>query len=152
MRTLTLTAGDLEAAFVPDAGMVGCSLRHRGEELLGQRGGLEAYVNERKTMGVPLLHPWANRLSSRRFTLAGREVVIDPEHTPLRLDATGLPMHGLLSAARGWEVEHHDAERLVATFDFAPFVASLPLPPGAAHRGAADRVEADDHDNGERHR
>ncbi len=29
--TLTLASGDLEATFVPDAGMVGCSLRHRGE-------------------------------------------------------------------------------------------------------------------------
>src|SRR6478735_8077344 len=93
--TLTLASGDLEATFVPDAGMVGCSLRHRGEELLGQRGGLAAYVAERKTMGIPLLHPWANRLSSRRFRVAGREVAIDPERTPLRLDEGGLPMHGL---------------------------------------------------------
>src|SRR3954463_10638409 len=101
MRALTLTSGELEADFVPEAGMVGCSLRHRGEELLGQRGGLEAYVRERKTMGIPLLHPWANRLSRRRFTTLGREVVIDAERTPLRLDGAGLPMHGLLSAARG---------------------------------------------------
>jgi hypothetical protein len=28
----------LEAAYVPDAGMVGCSLLHRGEELLGPAG------------------------------------------------------------------------------------------------------------------
>ena len=28
---------ELEAVFVPEAGMVGCSLLHRGEELLGQR-------------------------------------------------------------------------------------------------------------------
>ena len=79
--------------------MVGCSLRHRGEELLGQRGGLAAYVAERKTMGIPLLYPWANRLSAWRFALAGREIAIDPGATPLRRDANGLPMHGLLSAA-----------------------------------------------------
>ena len=108
MNALTLEAGDIQAAFVPDAGLVGCSLRHRGEELLGQRGGLEAYVAERKTMGIPLLYPWANRLSRRRFAVAGREVVIDPDATPLRLDANGLPMHGLLTAARGWSVERHD--------------------------------------------
>src|SRR3954471_14218084 len=119
MNTLTLTAGDLEAAFVPEAGMVGCSLRHRGEELLGQRGGLSAYVAERKTMGIPLLHPWANRLSTRRFSVAGRDVVIDPDRTPLRLDGSGLPMHGLLSAAPGWRVERHDAAALAAVFDFA---------------------------------
>jgi len=115
--------GGLEATFVPGAGMVGASLRHRGAELLGLRGGLGAYVAERKTMGIPLLHPWANRIGRRRFALAGREVAIDPEATPLRLDAAGLPMHGLLSAAAGWEVRGQeptrDGGRLVAAFDFA---------------------------------
>jgi len=128
---VTLSCGELEAGFVPEAGMVGCSLRHRGEELLGQRGGLEAYVRERKTMGIPLLHPWANRVSRRRFELLGREVVIDPERTPLRLDGAGLPMHGLLSAAPGWSVEHHDPGRLTAAFDFAAHEAllqSFPFP------------------------
>ena len=70
-------------------------------------------------MGIPLLHPWANRVARRRFTVAGREVDIDPSRTPLRLDGNGLPMHGLLSAARGWEVDHHEATDLVARFDFA---------------------------------
>ena len=103
--------------------MVGCSLRHRGEELLGQRGGLAAYVAERKTMGIPLLYPWANRLSAWRCAVAGREIVIDPDATPLRRDANGLPMHGLLSAAAGWRVERHEATAdgavLAARFDFA---------------------------------
>ena len=66
--------GELEAEFVPEAGMVCSSLRHRGEELLGQRGGLARYVAERSTMGIPLLHPWANRLGAERFEVAGREV------------------------------------------------------------------------------
>ncbi len=131
MNELTLQAGDIQAAFVPDAGLVGCSLRHRGEELLGQRGGLEAYVAERKTMGIPLLYPWANRLSRRRFAVAGREIVIDPETTPLRLDATGLPMHGLLTAARGWRVARHDDAGLAARFDWAAhdsLLAAFPFP------------------------
>jgi galactose mutarotase-like enzyme len=126
MPALTIAGdsdGGLEATFVPGAGMVGASLRHRGAELLGQRGGLQAYVAERKTMGIPLLHPWANRIGRRRFAVAGREVVIDPEATPLRLDGAGLPMHGLLSGASGWEVRRHEATpagaRLVAAFDFA---------------------------------
>jgi aldose 1-epimerase len=128
---LTLAAGGLEATFVPDAGMVGCSLRHRGEELLGQRGGLDAYVRERKTMGIPLLYPWANRVAKRRFTVAGREVTIDPAATPLRLDANGLPMHGLLTAAAGWRVERHEASALAASFDFGAdetLMAAFPFP------------------------
>jgi galactose mutarotase-like enzyme len=131
MNELTLSAGDLEAVFVPEAGMVGRSLRHRGEELLGQRDGLEAYVSERKTMGIPLLYPWANRLGRRHFTVAGRDVEIDPDRTPLRLDEGGLPMHGLLSAHRGWEVEDHDDEALTAVFDFgadAALLAAFPFP------------------------
>jgi len=116
---MKLEAGDLVATFVPEAGMVGASLRHRGEEVLGQRGGLEAYVAERKTFGIPLLYPWANRVGRRRFTVAGRDIDIDPGRTPLRLDGNGLPMHGLLSARRGWEVERHETTEAVARFDFA---------------------------------
>ena len=126
LPALTLASaavGGIEATFVPGAGMVGCSLRHRGDELLGQRRGLRAYVDDRATMGIPLLYPWANRVGRKHFEVAGREVTIDPEVTPVRLDADGLPMHGLLSAATGWEVERHEAladgALLAARFDFA---------------------------------
>ena len=54
--------------------MVCHSLRHRGEELLGQRGGLEAYAKTGKTMGIPLLHPWANRLGAWSYEALGRHV------------------------------------------------------------------------------
>ena len=124
-RALTVARGGpegLEATFVPDAGMVGCSLRHRGEELLGQRGGLRSYVEKLSTMGIPFLHPWANRLAHARFSVAGREVVI-PSGPPVHLDSGGLPIHGLLAAARGWRVERHEASAdggtLAASFDFA---------------------------------
>ena len=157
---LTLGDGGLEAAFVPAAGMVGCSLRHRGEELLGQRGGLAAYVAERKTLGIPLLYPWANRLSAWRCEVAGREIAIDPEATPLRRDANGLPMHGLLSAAAGWQVERHeptaDGAVLTARFDFAaddvlmtafPFGHELLME--ATLRGPALRVATTVHATGD---
>jgi len=140
LQALTLAtpaAGGIEATFVPGAGMVGCSLRHRGEELLGQRRGLRAYVAQRATMGIPLLYPWANRIARRRFPVAGREVAIDPEVTPLRLDADGLPMHGLLTAASGWEVERHeltaDGAVLAARFDFTAHEALMAAFP-FAHR------------------
>jgi aldose 1-epimerase len=133
--TMGSSEGDLEVAFVPGAGMVGCSLRHRGEELLGQRGGLRTYVSERSTMGIPLLHPWANRVASRRFRVAGREVNLDLASPPPSLDPNGLPIHGLLAAADGWQVERHEAHDdgglLVARFDFAAqpeLMAAFPFP------------------------
>jgi aldose 1-epimerase len=74
-EALTIGSPDpdgIELAVVPDAGMVGCSLSHRGEEILGQRGGLRTYVAERSTTGIPLLHPWANRVAESHFRTAGR--------------------------------------------------------------------------------
>jgi aldose 1-epimerase len=131
----TPEAGGIEVAFVPEAGMVGCSFRHRGEELLGQRGGLGAYVAERGTMGIPLLHPWANRLASERFPVAGREVALDPPSTPISRDPNGLPIHGLLAAASGWRVERHEAvgegALLAASFDFnaePELITAFPFP------------------------
>jgi aldose 1-epimerase len=134
--TLGVAEGsDIEATFVPDAGMVGCSLRHRGEELLGQREGLRRFVRERSTMGIPLLHPWANRLARKRFTVAGREIDLESDALPLSLDPNGLPIHGLLAGARGWRVERQDGVAggalLSASFDFAAhedLLAAFPFP------------------------
>jgi aldose 1-epimerase len=128
-------AGGIEVAFVPSAGMVGCSLRHRGEELLGQRGGLPTYIEKHSTMGIPLLHPWANRVALPRFPVAGRVVDLDLDSPPPAVDANGLPIHGLLSAAGGWSVEAHtgteDGGVLYARFDFAgddELMAAFPFP------------------------
>jgi galactose mutarotase-like enzyme len=122
---LTIASSDpdgIELAVVPEAGMVGCSLSHRGEELLGQRGGLRTYVADRSTMGIPLLHPWANRVARRHFSTAGREVDLSARPELISLDPNGLPIHGLLAAEGGWKVEQHeeapDGSRLAARFDF----------------------------------
>jgi aldose 1-epimerase len=124
-----LRAGDLEATYVPDAGMVCASLRHAGDELLGQRGGLDAYRERGSTFGVPLLHPWANRLSAfdvellgRRMALAGSPLVRAEEH--------GLPIHGLLAASTRWRVLEHsgDGLRAALTFDEPELLQPFPFP------------------------
>jgi len=95
---------DLRVAFVPGAGMVGHSLTHRGEELLGQRGGLAAYRERGSSFGIPLLHPWANRLAGMAYSAGGREIELDPRRSPIHLDPNGLPIHGVLAAFPDWEV------------------------------------------------
>ena len=62
--TLRDPSSALSAVYIPGAGMLATSLSDGGIELLGQRRGLDAYVSAGKTMGVPLLYPWANRLSA----------------------------------------------------------------------------------------
>ncbi|WP_228430681.1 aldose 1-epimerase [Baekduia soli] len=114
---VTLRADDLEARWVPGAGMVGASLRHRGRELLGLRGGLDAYASRGSTFGIPLLHPWANRLGGFSYRAAGVDVALDATTPRLHTEEHGLPSHGLLAAYPGWVVRHADPGLLRAEAD-----------------------------------
>ena len=66
----TLAAGEFEAVFLPGRGMLGASLRHRGDELLGCVDDLEHAAKAGSAAGIPLLHPWANRLSGLEYEAA----------------------------------------------------------------------------------
>jgi aldose 1-epimerase len=126
---------DLRAGFAPAAGMVGYSLLHQGEQLLGQGGGLVAYRERGSTFGIPLLHPWANRLSAHAYTVLGREVVLDSARSPLHLDPSGLPIHGVLAASPHWELDSRSASEasagVGARLDFGAhdeLLAAFPFP------------------------
>lgn len=97
-------SSELRATFVPRAGMVCCSLRHRGAELLAQRSGVRAYAQRGATMGIPLLYPWANRLAGLRYPGPRAEVQLDPANPLLKLDQNGLPIHGAIAGALPWEL------------------------------------------------
>jgi aldose 1-epimerase len=94
---------DLRVAFAPAAGMVGYSLTHRGDELLGLRGGLPAYRERGSSFGIPLLHPWANRLAGLSYSVGGRSVDLDGGGPPVHLDPNGLPIHGVVAGLPYWE-------------------------------------------------
>jgi len=133
--TLSAAGAQVDATFAPTLGMIGCSLRHHGVELLGQRGGLAKYADSGSTMGIPLLHPWANRLSGFSYTVAGRSVTLDPRSAALHHDANGLPMHGLVAAYPRWRPRERRADahaaRLGATLDFGAdpaLLAAFPFP------------------------
>jgi galactose mutarotase-like enzyme len=130
---ITLSAGDLEARFAPEAGMVGCALRHRGEEVLGLRGGVDDYLTRGKTFGIPLLHPWANRLGEWDYEVAGRTVRLDRDSTLLRPDEHGLPIHGALPAGAPWRIVDTTREALWAELDWTADPARMELFP-FAHR------------------
>lgn len=133
MRVVTLhdPASPVTAQFVPEAGMVGTSLRDDGTELLGQRRGLDAYVTAGKTMGIPILYPWANRLSANTYTAEGVTATLTPGENRVRADPNGLPIHGLLAAYPGWRVTAESAAELTAELDFAAdpqLLAGFPYP------------------------
>ena len=122
----------LEATFVPEAGMIGNSLRHEGEELLFQGQGLEAYKAHGSTFALPLLHPWANRLSAWDFQLAQQQIRLDPESPITHRDSmTGTAIHGLLAASAHWTVTDADRNTLTAELDFGgvpEYMAAFPFP------------------------
>jgi len=131
MEPVTLKAGDLDATFAPGAGMIGTSLRHRGDELLEQRDGLDAYVKSAKTFGIPLLHPWANRIDGSRYSVAGKDVELDLNSPLVHTEDNGLPIHGLASACPYWEVVGRDTDGLHARLDYGAhedLLAGFPFP------------------------
>jgi aldose 1-epimerase len=126
----TLTAGDLRAVFLPRLGMLGASLRHDDEELLGRVDDLASFALTGAVCGVPLLHPWANRLAGPRYRAAGRDVALDPASPLLYLDEHGLPMHGVPWSRLSWRVTGHDESALDARLDWAAgdLLAVFPFP------------------------
>ena len=129
--TLRDPSSALTATFVPAAGMVTTSLSDDGVELLGQRRGLEAYLTTGKTMGIPILYPWANRLNANSYAIDGSVVTLTPGTGGVRTDEHGVPIHGVLAAYPGWHISAQSESRLSALVDWGsrpPLLASFPFP------------------------
>src|ERR1700751_1425032 len=140
LETITLKdpSSSLTATYVPGAGMVGTSLSDDGVELLGQRRGLHAYMTTGKTMGIPILYPWANRLSANTYGVDKAAVTLTPGIGGVRTDQHGVVIHGILAAYEGWEITEQTDNRLTAQIDFGGtprlrgrFPVSPPLSMGA---------------------
>jgi len=119
--SVTLRSGDgrTEAEFVPAANMLCCSLRHDGAELLHRGSGVAAYAQRGMTMGIPLLHPWANRLASFEYAVAGKRVALPHDERLIPVDgATGLPIHGVVPGLMRWHVQQSQPGSLTATLDW----------------------------------
>ncbi len=116
--------GDLRVTVIPELAMLGVSLRHRGEEMLGRRGGVGAYADRGSTMGIPLLYPWANRLSD----LAAAGLMVDRESSLVRIDVgTGLPIHGLSLRRAPWSVRVESTGRAATVAGTLSFDSSSAL-------------------------
>ena len=126
--------------------MIGISLTDSGVELLGQRRGLDAYITAGKTMGIPILYPWANRLGGNSYTAEDVTVTLTPGEHGVRPDPNGLPIHGVLAAHPGWRVMTESANELIAELDFGadPRAArQLSVPPPARGAGRTRRPDAE---------
>lgn len=129
---VTLAAGPTVFSFLPEVGMVGTSLTHKGREYLNFHGGASAARNGHTT-GIPLLAPWANRLDGSSYRVGSKSV--DLTNLPLHRDANGLPIHGLLVGRSGWDLisvkGQPGSASVVASFNAAAdeeVMAAFPFP------------------------
>ncbi|HEX4467061.1 MAG TPA: aldose 1-epimerase [Solirubrobacteraceae bacterium] len=122
--------GELTATFAPGAGMLCASLRRRGEELLAQRAGPAAYLERGKTMGIPLLHPWANRLAGNGYACAGHAVELAPDSPLIGRDPQGLPIHGVQPRWLDWRMLDRRTDALTAELEWSsqPLLSVFPFP------------------------
>lgn len=125
-----IQAGELAAEFLPGRGMLGASLTHRGEQLLRRIGDLDAAAAKGSTAGIPLLHPWANRLAGLTYRAAGRAITLDPASPMLHFDGSGLPIHGVPWSKLSWSVTAQRADAVAAqlSWDRPELLAVFPFP------------------------
>lgn len=99
--TLTSRDGRCVATLIPDLAMLCASLTLDGEEYLGLPNSVGAFARRWATTGIPLLHPWANRLGSDR--LVGTDApTVSTASRLVPTDDHGLAIHGLNLAGARW--------------------------------------------------
>jgi aldose 1-epimerase len=114
----SLRAGDLDAVFLPDHGMLGVSFRYKGVEILRRVEDLEAAAARGSSAGIPLLYPWANRLAEPRYRVLGQEVVLNESLPLLHFDEHGLPMHGVPWPLLHWVVTETRQDFIATQLDW----------------------------------
>jgi galactose mutarotase-like enzyme len=144
---ITSPSGELAAEFIPAANLLCRSLTYRGTELLHQGHGVRAYAEQGKTTGIPLLHPWANRLAGPAYEVGGKRVELPAPDGRYPTDPNGLPIHGALPGLLRWQLEDGAVERDRLTarlewggealFEIFPFAHELEV----SARAADDELE-----------
>lgn len=126
---LSSPGSPLSATFEPAAGMLCSSLCDGEQELLDQRRGLDDYRERGKTMGVPLLYPWANRLAGRELDVAGRRVMLPEPGTVIGADDHGLPIHGAIPGLMRWAAQRAEPAqvRALLSWEGEPLLAVFPF-------------------------
>ena len=82
--------------------------------------GVDAYASQGHTMGIPLLYPWANRLSAFTYEVAGATVSLPDDRALLPADPNGLPIHGVLPSLLRFQTRSgEDRSTLTAVLDWS---------------------------------
>ena len=98
-------ASNVEAVIVPSFGNRTIRLLVEGENILHfPFETIPAAKADRSTNGIPFLAPWGNRMAGGGFRTNGREFHFNEKLGTLRMDANGLPIHGMLVSSPLWQI------------------------------------------------
>jgi aldose 1-epimerase len=101
---LACASDDINVSIVPSIGNRGYEMLVHGQNILHfPHAGAAELKSDRHLSGIPFLAPWANRMPEG-FHANGKNYKFPAESGALRLDANGIPIHGLLSSSPFWEV------------------------------------------------
>jgi galactose mutarotase-like enzyme len=129
IRTIRCAKSQSQLVVHTDAGCVATSWQVRDQEMLTLPVALADFVKSQKTGGIPLLYPYANRLRTDHFTVAGKTVDLSRD-AKLKRDANGFPMHGLLIRWPDWVMSQPAPDELEASIvwgDHAELFAAYPF-------------------------
>ncbi len=137
-------SSELRAEFVPGAGMLCSRLAWGAVNLIAENEGVAEYAARGKTMGIPLLYPWANRLADREYTIGALTARLPDDQSVIAVDGNGLPIHGVVPALMRWAVIDAGASRVRArlawdaalgsAFDCFPFAHTVDYEAALADR------------------
>lgn len=93
---------EIAVSILPSVGNVAFDMTVRGAQVLRfPYASVEEFRKTPRLSGIPLLAPWANRLDETGFYANGRHYVFNAELGNVRGPR---PIHGLVAAARRWQV------------------------------------------------
>ena len=113
-----IESGKIKAKFLPDLGMLGASLQYDGVEILRRIEDIDAAARRGSTAGIPILYPWANRLSEFQFEVEGKNISLDKSSSLIHLDEHGLPLHGVPWSMLKWNPKNVEKHRIIAELNW----------------------------------
>jgi aldose 1-epimerase len=114
----SIRSNKIKAEFLPELGMLGTSLQYEGIEILRRIEDIDAAARRGSTAGIPILYPWANRLSRFEFETAGENIRLNRSSPFLHLDENGLPLHGVAWSMLKWNPTNVESERIEAELNW----------------------------------
>jgi aldose 1-epimerase len=104
----------IEVSICPSIGNIAHDMRANGKPILMSPPPLSEWKQKPAQAGVPFLAPWANRLDADAYWANGKRYLLNPDAVEIRRDPNGLPIHGLLLFASGWQVAALEADNRAA--------------------------------------